>query len=535
MKPGLIFLAFGLWLGIVLTPASHGSETKSATPRRGGNLHLAQPSDIRSLDPAIAFDSFSIPVVHLMFRGLLDYDNGTGLVLDQATDWNISPDGKTYTFHLRPGVKFANGREVEAADYVFAFERILSPQMASPGETYFLGILGAREFVDGKAAQVSGLRTPDKTTLMIELKEPQFTFRYVLAMTFACPVPREVVQQYGTGFASHLVGSGPYRLAGWRRGISIRLDRNPYYQGSDGFADGLDIMIGCDDTTMTMMLERGEIDQVPLASPAQAARFKRDPGLRSWLTLVDAAETDYFFMNTEMKPFDNAPVRQAVNFAIDRERLLKLAGGFATVAHGVVPPVIPWSNPDLPRYDFNPEKARALLREAGFPSGFKTELWYSGDQPIFARLAEGVQQDLRQVGIQAELRPANFTAFDQKVTSRHQATCGIWGWFQDYPDPSDFLDVLLNGERITEIECNNTAFYNNPVVNRCLDAAAKNLDPAERTRLFQQAEDLIVQDAPWAPLIHEQIPVLYNPRLHGTEPHPVWLWRYERMWLDPPK
>ena len=414
MKPWLTMLATGLLLGTTPTTSTRGGDAPSATPHRGGMLHLAQPSDIRSLDPAIAFDSFTIPVVHLMFRGLLDYDDGTGLVLDQAKDWNISSDGKTYTFHLRPGVKFANGREVEAADYVFAFERILSPQTASPGGTYFLGILGAREFVDGKATHVSGLHTPDKMTLMIELKEPQFTFRYVLAMTFACPVPREVVEQYGANFSSHLVGSGPYRLAEWRRGISIRIDRNPYYQGSDGFVDGLDIMLGMDDTTMTMMLQRGEIYQVPLVSPAQAARFKRDPHLRSWLTLVDAAETDYFFMNTEMKPFDDVRVRQAVNYAIDRERLVKLSGGFASVAHGIVPPVIPWRNPGLPRYDFNPEKAQAMLRGAGFPSGFKTELWYSGDQPIFARMAEGIQQDLRQVGIQAELRPANFTAFDAK-------------------------------------------------------------------------------------------------------------------------
>jgi ABC-type transport system substrate-binding protein len=533
MKGRLPILTTGLALSMVLATATRGGETPATAPRRGGILHLANPSEIRSLDPAIAFDTFSMPLVHLLFRGLLGYDDATGLVADQAQDWNLSPDGRTYTFHLRPGVRFANGREVEAEDYVFAFERILSPRTVSPGETYFLDILGAREFVDGKAAHVSGLRAPDKATLVIELKESTFTFQYVLAMPFASAVPREAVQQDGRDFASHLIGSGPYRLAEWRRGISCRLQRNPYYQGPDGFVDGVEILIGCDDTVMAMMLERGELDQVPMASPAQAIRFKRDPRLHSWLTCVDAAETDYLFMNTEMKPFDDARVRRAVNFAIDRERLLKLAGGLAKVAHGVVPPVIPWSNPGLPHYDFDPEKARALLREAGYPSGFKTELWYLVDQPIFARLAEGVQQDLRQVGIQAELRPANFTAFDAKVTTRHQVSCGIWGWFQDYPDPSDFLDVLLNGERITDNECNNIAFYNNPEVNQCLGAAGKSLDPGERTRLFRQAENLIMQDAPWAPLIHEQIPVLYHPRVHGTDPHPVWLWRYEYMWLDP--
>jgi peptide/nickel transport system substrate-binding protein len=315
MKRALPFLL--LWA--VLAAVTRASEPAAATPKRGGTLHLANPSEIRSLDPAIAFDTFSWPLVRLLFRGLLDYDNASGLVLEQAKDWNISPDGKTYTFHLRPGVRFANGREVEAEDYVFALERILSPQTGSPGETYFLDILGAREFVDGKAAHVSGLRAPDKTTLVIELKEPSFTFQYVLAMPFASAVPREVVRQYGKDFQSHLVGSGPYRLAEWRRGISCRFERNPYYSGTDGFVDGVEIMIGGDDAATTMMLERGELDQV-LASPAQAIRFKRDPRLHSWLTRVNEVETDYLFMNTEMKPFDDVRVRRAVNYAINRER-----------------------------------------------------------------------------------------------------------------------------------------------------------------------------------------------------------------------
>jgi ABC-type transport system substrate-binding protein len=510
MKRRLPWLASCLLLCTISNTAMLAGETPIVTPRRGGTLHLASPSEIRSLDPAIAYDTFSWPLVRLLFGKLLDYDDATGLVTAQAKDWNISPDGRTYIFHLRPGVRFANGREVEAADYVFAFERVLSPKTGSPGQTFFLDIKGAREFVDGKAAHVSGLRAPDKATLIIELKEPRFTFRYVLAMPFASAVPREVVQQYGTEFQYHLTGSGPYRLAEWRRGIFWRLERNPYYSGSDGFVDAVEIMIGGDDATLTMMLERGELDQVA-PSPAQAIRFKRDARLRSWLTRVDVVDTDYLFMNTEMKPFDDVRVRRAINYAINRERLPKLAGGFATVAHGVVPPAMPWSNPDLPRYEFDPEKARALLREAGYPDGFKTELWCQADAPIFMRMAEGIQQDLRQIGIQAELKPANFAAYLEKSGTRHQVPC----------------------ERITDTECNNNAFYNNPDVNRCLDAAVKSMNPDERTRLFWQAENLIMQGAPWAPLIHEQLPVLYHPRVHGAGPHPVWLYRYERMWLDP--
>jgi ABC-type transport system substrate-binding protein len=504
--------------------------TETNTPRRGGILHLAFQGDLRSLDPAIGFDGDTIPLTRLIFRCLLDYDDGTGLVLDQAKDWNISPDGKIYTFHLRPECRFSNGRPVEAEDYIYALERILDPKTSSPGQTYFLNIVGAREFADGKTPHVTGLRAPDKETLVIELLKPEFTFRYVLAMAFASPVPRELVQRYGKDFQYHLVGAGPYRLASWRRGIHWSLERNPYYTGPDGYVDGVDIMIGGDDALMTMMLQRGELDRVA-ASPAQALTFKRDPHLRPWLIAIDTAETDYLFMNVEMKPFDNPTVRRAINYAINKERLVKLTGGFATPARGIVPPSLPWSNPTLQPYKYSPEKARALLREAGYPDGFKIALWFGNDVRVFKPLAEGIEQDLRQIGIQVELRPMIYSAFQDKAETRKQIALGVFGWSLDYPDASDFLDVLLNGERITDTDCNNSAFYNNPEVNRRLDIAVASMDNDERTRLFREAEDIIMKDAPWVPLVHEQYPVLYHPRLRGTAPHPVWLWRYEKMWF----
>jgi oligopeptide transport system substrate-binding protein len=514
-----------------VSPAAPSSDP-GGEPRRGGTLHLVEPTDFRSLDPAIAYDTESVPIVRLLFRGLLDYDDGVNLVPAQAKDWSISTDGKTYTFHLRPGIRFADGREVEAEDYVFSFERILNPATESPGQGFFMGIQGAAEFAAGKAMHVSGLRAPDSRTLIIQLQQPQFTFRYVLAMTFAVAEPRDVVRRYGRDFENHLDGSGPYRLVEWQRGVRVRFARNPFYIGPDGYVDAVDVMIGGDSSTEAMMLERGELDRV-LAGPPEAIHFERDPRLRSWLVGVPTANTDYMFMNTEMKPFDQVLVRRAVNYAINKSRLVRLTGGFATIATGIVPPAMSWTNSGLPVYDYDPKKARALLREAGYPNGFKTTFSYLEDSPIFVRMAQDVQQDLQQVGIDASLRPANFAAFDLEVTSRHQIPLGAWGWFQDYPDPSDFLDVLFNGRYITDTDCNNESFYNSPAANRLLDQATASVDPAERTRLFLQAEDLIMGDAPWVPLIHEILPVLYNPRVHGTSPHPVWLWRYEWMWLDP--
>ncbi len=501
------------------------------TPRRGGIIRLAFSSDWRSLDPAVAFDADSTPLQKMLFRGLLDFDDGINLVPDQASDWNISPDGKTYTFHLKPGVKFSNGREVKAEDYVFSFERILDPKIATPGQTYFMDILGAEEFNQGKAEHVRGLHAPDPRTFIVELKAANFTFRYVLAMNFADALPREVVKQYGADFQYHLTGSGPYRVAEWRRNVRWRFERNPYYSGHDGYVDGVDIMLGVGGATETMMIARNELDRTS-ASPADAAAYRRDPRLRPFLQLVDTANTDYMFMNSEIKPFDDVRVRQALNYAVDKPRLIKLNGGFGKVANGIVPPSMPWSNPSLPVYTHDPAKARALLREAGYTNGFKTELWYY-QSGVFDRIAQAVQQDLRALNIELELKIVSYAAFEAKVGERKQVPLGLWGWMEDYPDPSDFLDVLLNGERITDRECNNVAFYNNPAVNKLLAQAGASLDVDERTRRYREAETLMMQDAPWVPVMNEQIPMVNNPRLHGMDAHPVWLWRYEKMWLDP--
>ena len=531
---GLTLVSLLMLIALAANIARAAEPAESTKPRRGGTLQLGVPVDWRSLDPAVAFDAESAPLQKLLFRGLIDFDDGIGLVPDQASDWNISPDGKIYTFHLRPGVRFANGREVEAEDYVFSFERILDPKISSTGQTYFLGILGASEFNQGKAAHVSGLRAPDRRTFIIELKEPQFTFRYVLAMNFADVLPREVVQHYGEDFQYHLTGSGPYRIAEWRRNISYHFERNPYYTGADGYVDGVDIFIGGDRTLLAMMLERGELDWIQ-SGEADYARFHRDPKLRSWLQLVDTANTDYFFMNTEIKPFDDPRVRRAVSHAINTERMVQLSGSYNLPSHEIVPPSMPWSNPGLPRYDYNPGKARALLREAGHPNGFKTELYYIMSRSDDAHVSEGIQQDLREVGVQVDLRPVSYIAFQFKVEARRQVPCGYWGWMEDYPDASDFLDVLFNGERITDTDCNNVSFYNNAEVNHRIDRANASNDAEERIRLYREAESLIMADAPWVPILHERIPKLRNPRLHGTTAHPVWLWRYQHMWLEPPK
>ena len=526
--PVVALLLTALFITVSLPAA--GVPASTETPRRGGTLRLWFPRDFRSLDPAIGFTDDSVPLQLLLFRGLLNFDGSGRLILDQAGAWTVSPDGRTYTFHLKAGVRFAHGRNVEAEDYVFSFERILDPRTGSVGQSYFLDIAGAKEFVEGRAAHVAGLRAPDPHTLIIELAKPSFTFRYVLTMMFATVLPREIVHAQGTGFQYHMVGSGPYRMTEWRRDVRWRFERNPHYSGTDGWVDAVEIAIGGDPMVGVMMVERGEVDRVS-ADKVSALRFERDPRLRSWLHPVAPVALGYLFLNTELEPFNDVRVRRAMNHAIDRQRLIKLVGRLAVAAHGVVPPAMPWVNPGLPAYEFSPEKARVLLHEAGLAAGFKTTLWFDRTHPINPLMAEGIQQDLRALKIDVELRGVSQPAFEVTVDSRRQAPCGIGNWTQDYPDPGNFLDLLLNGDRITDQNCLNRAFYNNVEVNHRLRIAANSLDAEDRLRLYREAESLVMLDAPWMPLYHHQYPIVCHPRLRGDVPDPVWLWRYENLWL----
>jgi ABC-type transport system substrate-binding protein len=367
---------------------------------------------------------------------------------------------------------------------------------------------------------------------VIQLTEPSFIFPPALSMQFAWVLPRDIARKYGPEFMYHLVGSGPYQVTQWERGVRWRLDRNPHYNGPDAWIDAFEIQVGGDRALTSMLVQRGELDRAQTDS-IQAITFRKDPAYRSWLHTVPMVSVNYLFLNTELKPFDDVRVRRAVNHAVDRQRIVKLLGGLQDIATGIVPTSMPWSNPDLPQYPYDPAKARELLRQAGFPSGFKTELLYRLDGVGNEQMAQSIENDLKAVGIAVELKPLSMSAFFDKVQTRRQSPMGINSWTQDYPDPSNFLDILLNGDRITDAECQNCAFFNHAEFNRLMAEAGQSMDGARRTTLFRQAERKAMEEAPWVPLIFQRSAILRHPRVHGDEPDPVWLWRYERMWLDP--
>jgi ABC-type transport system substrate-binding protein len=538
MKPwrhpqSLRFLLAAIWLLAVAAPAATPPDT--ATPRRGGTLRLALPTDVSSLDPAKGFDTISFQFLLLLYQGLVEYDDGVKLLPGLATDWSLSADRLTYTFHLRPGVRFSNGRELEASDFVFSVERTLDPKTAAPTESYFEGIAGAKAFREGNAASVAGLRAPARYTLTIQLAAPDPTFLYVLTLPGALVVPREEVRRWGAAFATHPVGTGPYVLTQWRRAFHLSFARNPLFPRADRqYLDGIDVLIGGDTTLHLMMFERGEldiaeVDDNPGIPIPDYLRIARSPRWHNLLERMPVGASEFLSLNVEMPPFDDLKVRQAMNYAINKDKLIRLMHGMVMPAAGILPSTMPGFNPNLKGYAYDPAKARQLLAESGHPNGFSFKFWYLSPSP--SPVPDAIEYDLKQVGINAELKPVTFASLLGSEERRHTVQCAAAAWSQDYPDPSDFLDVMFNGNRITDEGCQNTSFYNNPAVNQLLAEAAICPDPQHRLQLYQQAEQTIVTDAPYVPLDHQYAYALHQPWLHGVHLHPVLYFRFERMWL----
>ncbi|MBM3263244.1 MAG: ABC transporter substrate-binding protein [candidate division Zixibacteria bacterium] len=508
-------------------------------PRLSGDdqtLRLAIPSDINSLDPAEAYDVVSWPLVRTMFHGLVDYDDHLDLIPWQSESWSISEDGRVLTFTLRPGIRFSNGRFVTAEDYVYTLTRILDPATRSPGQWLFRNIEGAGVFQDGKADRVKGLSAPDARTFRIELIQPDLTFLHVLAMPFAYPVPKEEVAKHPQDFFAHPVGTGPFVLEKWQRGTYLRFEPNPSFTGADTKLRSIDVRVGGDETLHMMMFERGEIDIASITATGIPApdfvRVMKDPVLSRQVESQPLNATYYLSLNTEMPPFDDVRVRRALNHAIDRERIVRLISDRGIVAKGVLPPGMPGFKTDRTGYAYDPPKARALLAEAGFPTGFETELQMVAQNDTESKIAQVVQQDLEKIGIKTGLKPVTGATRIETLGRRRTVPFGTFAWYQDYPDPSNFLDVLFNGERITEVNSNNVAFYDNPQVNALLRQAAHSTDMTARLELYRQAEDLIVDDAPWVFLYHPKMYILRQPWLKGLKLNPVWPFRFERMWIE---
>lgn len=518
---------FAVWA--LLLPLSLAAACRSsvgADGAAGPYLRLADQDDVPTLDPARGYDTSSWQFEEMLFNTLVSYDAQSHLVPELATGWEVSPDRRTYTFHLRRDVRFTNGRPLVAADLRYSIERVLSPRTRSQGAEFFRVIRGADQCSDTRC-DVPGIETPGPYTIVFHLRVFDPLFLDKLAMPFAAAVPAEAVARWGEDFARHPVGSGPFMLKEWISGQRLLLVRNPHYfvRGVPRLA-GVLRLVGVNDQLAWLKYEAGELD-VANIPPAEFPRVIRDPRYQSLLRHVTTMATNYLGMNCRMKPFTDRRVRQAMNYAVNKKKLLELINNRGVVAHGFLPPNIPGYDGALPGYPFNPQRARRLLSAAGYPHGFTTTLWVRSDDTAL-HLAQSIQQDLADVGVHAGIKAIAWGPFLEAVRTPGLVPSFLLGWQADFPDPSNFLEVLLDSKNIGS---NNDTDYDNPKVDALLAEAARTIERAQRFRLLHMAERVAFADAPWVFLYHPVSYVIVSPRVRDFHLHPLRPARYDHVWL----
>jgi ABC-type transport system substrate-binding protein len=487
-------------------------------PSGAAVLRLALADDVPTLDPAAGYDAASWEFEQVLYDTLVRYAaDSNELRPDLALSWGISPDATVFTFHLRHDASFTNGRQVTSADVRYSIERVINPKTRSQGVQYFLPLLGAADFAAGRTPHARGIETPDPYTIIFRLDKPDPIFLHKLAMPFAAAVPKEVVERWGEDFARHAVGSGPFMLKQWLSGQRLILVKNPHYFLSGlPKLDAVVALIGVNEELQWLKFEAGEID-ISSIPPAEFTYVMKTPRLKALTIHHVTAVTSYLGMNCQMPPFNDVRVRQAFNYAVNKPKLVAILNGRGVVARGVLPPGMPGYDPDISGYAYDPAKARRLLEEAGVRAGFAPVVWLTSD-PTMLVLGQSIQQDLALVGINLVLKPVAWGPLLDAVREPHTAELFLLGWGADFPDPQNFLEVLFSKE---QWGANNDTFYYDPKVQELLTEASVVADPKRRYELYQQIQQIIVNDAPWVFLYHPVAYVIRQPWVHGIRLHPL--------------
>lgn len=541
MRRRLLFLTVALWAaGCPAAPDRPRYEgAGSATPVRGGEFTFWESSNVRGLDPHKSFDALSNMGIRLVFDGLLDYDHEARLVPSLAESLpEISPDGLRYTFRLRRGVRFHNGRELTADDVRWSLTRMLDPKTASPGWPFFANIEGVKEFREGSAKTVHGIRVVDPHTIAVTLETPDQTFSNAMAMTFAYPVPRENYERWGAEVDRHPIGTGPFRFVSWERGVRLVFERNEqYWQPDKPYVDRMVYLENLDRNAALMRFRNGEVDVAHGFPAADYLFFKNSEAWKPYLVEEPNVSIHGIFMNCEMAPFDNVHVRRAVAHAIDRERWSRSRNHRLLPAGQLLPPQLVGFREDLPHLQrFDLKKAKEEMRRAGFPNGLPNPvtLWV-GESPSARFYGELAQADLAKIGIRVNIRQVAFAVYLKETGKPGRVQMAFTGWNQDFPDPADFLDILFHSRSIHEEDAENRAFYRNPELDRILDEARIERDKERRRALYEEANDIVARDAPWAFTYYPLDMEGWQPYVRGYRPHPVWSKDYRSVWLDLPR
>src|SRR5271156_3977451 len=493
---------FAAFLSAVLLCACAGNDTGPGGPV----LVVARVKDATGLDPAHETDGLSLTVSQEVFENLVRFKPGTfDIVPDAATSWTTSRDGKTWTFHLRPHLRFADGTPFDAAAVKFNFDRWRLSKFPYRGNFpygYYASMFGG---FDGQS-DIADVLAPNPATVVVRMRAPFGPLLRNFAMPpFGIGSPA-AIERGGEQFGQLPVASGPYEVLEWDHDDHILLVANPRWWGRKPAYKAIYIRDIPDQSTSVLSMRKGDVDMLTDPRPDDVKVLAQLPGVRIYHP--SSNNLSYLAMNMDKKPFDNILVRRAIGYALDKAAIVhSLFTEGAVVADNWTPPGMLGENPAVKAYPHDIAKAKALLAQAGLPH-FSTELYYPTSprpyMPEPQRLAEEIQANLRDVGIDVTLEPFEFGVFLTKVRNGEHPLCLI-GWTGDNGDPDNFMYPLLDQDSAVKGQTQKYSFWREPKFHRLMLAGQQTVGEAARRRIYEAANAMIHDQAPAIPLAHSVV------------------------------
>lgn len=520
----LISLAlFLLALVCIFSPLQNQSKPSSSEDTFRMNLGTEPPT----LDPALASDVVSITVINSIYRGLVTYDSQLKLKPEIAQTWKVSADGKHYTFYLRKGLKWSDGKPLIAQDFYDAIHRNLNPKTAAPYAFFLYYLKNGEKYYQGKIKNFSqvGVKVIRANQLEFTLEKPCPFFINLLATSVYFPIRKDLIHRYKEQFVEpeHFVGNGPYLLGKWQHEDSIRLDTNPNYWGKPPKNEHVEMLMIAEPSTSLMMYESGELDFAETASSLPIKEVRRLKGRKDFhfLPLHGIA---YIGFNVKRPPVNNPLVRQALSLAIDKNYFPKLFQSAEVPTNTFISKGL-FGHNENQGLAFNTQKAQALLTKAGYPNGQnfpKTEFWISASSAESNQLVEIVQYQWRKnLNIDITIQRADWKVYLKKLTDDPPA---IWRlqWYIDYPDPDSYLTVFISESG------NNYSQWKNKQYDQWVKLAGQSNNKTLRQNLYNQAQrKLLANDTVLIPLYVIPKNYLLNPNKKGVFMSPMNILTFE--------
>ncbi len=518
---------------------------------RSTTFYYNEADGLGTLDPAHMSYRAAIWAGLQLYNGLVQLDSSLSIAPAIARSWEVDSTGTQWTFHLRRDVYFHRDscfgqkgtRTVSAADVKYSFERIGNAATASRGRWVFSGkLLGFDEYFEATknsspASGIQGIEVLDDSTVRLTLVRPFAPFLSLLTMPYAFIVPREAAEAYGKEFFRHPVGTGPFCFSSWKEDVSLILLRNNDYFESDAagnklpYLEQVSIAFARDKRTEFLEFKQGNLDFISDLDPSVATTVVTPEGTLTsdyaQYTLLQAAahSIDYYgiLIDTTQPATKSIPLarlkklRQALNYGVNREKIVRyvLNGRGIAASHGVLPPSMPGFSANVEGYSYNPEKARALMREAGFPEGHNLPpiVLRLGQNERTAAVAEAVQQQWKELGIQLDIKPIDFPQLLQMVS---KSELPLWrtSWIGDYPGPENFMALFYSPNKAPQGP-NTTHIARRDLDSLYETALSPHLSESERYALYNNMERIVLDEAPWIFLYYNALQRLAQPGVEG--------------------